>query len=215
MERPRILCLTNGTFAENCYIVADPETRDAVVVDPGEEAELFLRRIRTEGLDVRAIWLTHAHIDHVLGVRRVSEATGAPIYLHPADRPLYDRAADQAAMFGLTVQPPPPPAVELADGDQLSCGHFQFEVLHVPGHSPGHVAFVGPGVALVGDVIFAGSVGRTDLPGGDGEALLRSIRTRLLTLPDDTVLYPGHGPETTVARERASNPFVTGLARLV
>jgi len=215
LERPRILCLTNGTFAENCYIVADPETRDAVVVDPGEEAELFLRRIRTEGLDVRAIWLTHAHIDHVLGVRRVSEATGAPIYLHPADRPLYDRAADQAAMFGLTAQAPPPPAVQLADGDHLSCGHFQFEVLHVPGHSPGHVAFVGPGVALVGDVIFAGSVGRTDLPGGDGEALLRSIRTRLLTLPDDTVLYPGHGPETTVARERASNPFVTGLARLV
>jgi glyoxylase-like metal-dependent hydrolase (beta-lactamase superfamily II) len=105
--------------------------------------------------------------------------------------------------------------VTLADGDRLSCGRFEFEVRHVPGHSPGHVAFVGPGMALVGDVVFAGSVGRTDLPGGDGRTLVESIETRLLTLPDDTVLYPGHGPETTVGHERKTNPFLTGQVRLV
>ncbi|HEX9580599.1 MAG TPA: MBL fold metallo-hydrolase [Gemmatimonadales bacterium] len=214
MERPEVICLTNGTFAENCYIVSDPRTRSAVVVDPGEDAELFLRRVNTEGLMVRGIWLTHAHVDHVLGVRRVAQITGAPVHLHPADRPLYDRAADQAALFGLKAEAPPPPDAELADGDVVSCGTVSFEVRHVPGHSPGHVAFVGPGVALVGDAVFAGSIGRTDLPGGDTDTLLHSIRTRLLTLPDDTVLYPGHGPETTVGRERASNPFLTGAPRL-
>jgi glyoxylase-like metal-dependent hydrolase (beta-lactamase superfamily II) len=144
----------------------------------------------------------------VLGVRGVAEATGAPIHLHQADRPLYDRAAVQAAVFGLQAETPVPPQCELKDGDVLACGRFLFEVRHVPGHSPGHVAFVTPGMALVGDVVFAGSIGRTDLPGGDMPTLLQSVRTRLLTLPDETVLYPGHGPETTVGRERAFNPFL-------
>ena len=215
MEQPKVVCLTNGAFAENCYIVADPETRDAVIVDPGEAAALFLQRIQTERLTVGAIWLTHAHLDHVMGVGQVAEATGAPVYLHPADRSLYDRVADQGAAFGVRAAAPPAPDHSLADGDRLMCGRFDFEVRHVPGHSPGHVAFVRPGLALVGDVVFAGSVGRTDLPGGDGRTLLESIRTQLLTLPDDTVLYPGHGPATTVGQERVSNPFITGVVRLV
>jgi glyoxylase-like metal-dependent hydrolase (beta-lactamase superfamily II) len=215
LEQPKVIGLTTGQFAQNGYLVVDPASRQAVVVDPGEDADLFLRRARTEGAEIGGIWLTHAHVDHVLGVGRVARATGAKVHLHPADRALYDRAADQGRFFGLEADTPPPPDVNLADGDRLRCGGIEFEVRHVPGHSPGHVVFVGPGLALVGDLVFAGSVGRTDLPGGNGRTLIESIHTRLLTLPDDTVLYPGHGPETTVGRERATNPFLTGQVRLV
>jgi glyoxylase-like metal-dependent hydrolase (beta-lactamase superfamily II) len=134
-----------------------------------------------------------------------------PVWLHPADRPLYDGAADQGAWLGVRAPPPPPPPDrELAHGDTLALGSLTFEVRHVPGHSPGSVAFVGHGVAFVGDAVFAGSVGRVDLPGGDGATLLTSIREQLLTLPDETVLYAGHGPETSVGAERRANPFLTG-----
>lgn len=214
MPAPRVVCLTNGQFLQNCYLVADPETGDAAVVDPGEEAELFLRRLRTEGWTARAIWLTHAHLDHVLGVGRVAEATGAPIYLHPADRPLYDGLGEQGAWMGLRPTPPPPPDHTLADGDRLTVGAVTFEVRHVPGHSPGSVALVAPGIAIVGDALFAGSIGRTDLPGGDTQTLLTSIRERLLSLPDETVVYAGHGPETTIGHERRTNPFLTGEVRI-
>jgi len=207
---PRVLTITNGAFQENCFIVADDEARAAALVDPGEEAEVFLRRLEGEGLTLHAVWLTHAHIDHVLGVARIVEATGAPVYLHPDDRRLYDSVGTQGAWFGLRVDPLPTPTHELAHGGRVAVGALEFEVRHVPGHSPGSVAFVGHGVALVGDALFAGSVGRVDLPGGDGGTLLRSIRTQLLTLPDDTVVWSGHGPETTIGRERRSNPFLTG-----
>ena len=210
MPRLEVLSLPNGAFQENCFVVADRETREAALVDPGEEAERFLQTIEAHGLTLRAIWLTHAHIDHVLGVRRVVQATGAPVYLHPDDRRLYDGAAAQGAWFGLKVEPPPAPERELAHGDRVGIGGLEFEVRHVPGHSPGSVAFVGHGIALVGDAVFAGSVGRVDLPGGDGATLLRSITEQLLTLPDETVVYSGHGPETTIGRERVSNPFLTG-----
>ena len=215
MARPDVICLTTGAFAQNGYIVADPGTREAIVVDPGEGAELFLRRLQSEKLTLRAIWLTHAHLDHVLGVGRVKDATGVPVYLHPADRPLYDRVAQQAAVFGLRADPPPPPDRELAGGDTLRVGTIDFGVRHVPGHSPGGVAFVAQGVAFVGDALFAGSIGRVDLPGGNGETLLTSIHQQLLTLPDETMIYSGHGPETTVAQERATNPFLTGAVRIV
>ncbi len=210
MPRLEVLSLPNGAFQENCFVVADTETGDAALVDPGEEADRFLRTVEARGLTLRAIWLTHAHVDHVLGVRQVVEATGVPVYLHPDDRRLYDGAAAQGAWFGLQVEPLPPPEHQLAHGDRVRIGGLEFEVRHVPGHSPGSVAFVGHGIALVGDAVFAGSVGRVDLPGGDGPTLLKSIREHLLTLPDETVVYSGHGPETTIGRERVSNPFLTG-----
>ncbi len=212
---PEVICLTNGVFAENCYIVADRDRGEAVLVDPGEEADLFLARLRSERLELQGIWLTHAHLDHVLGVRPVVERSGVPVWLHPDDRPLYDRMPDQAAaMLGVDLPAPPPPEGVLAAGDLVRVGDCEFEVRHVPGHSPGSVAFVGHGVTISGDVLFAGSVGRIDLPGGDGEALLRSIREQLLTLPDDTVVYSGHGPATTIGQERRTNPFLTGTYRL-
>ncbi|HLB38571.1 MAG TPA: MBL fold metallo-hydrolase [Gemmatimonadales bacterium] len=215
MARLDVITLTNGAFAQNCYILVDRDARDAVIVDPGEEADLFLRRIATERVTLKAVWLTHSHADHILGVAHVVETTGVPLYLHPDDRPLYDALPQQSAWLGLTPNVPPPPDQVLAHGIRLSLGGLTFEVRHVPGHSPGHVAFVGHGVAVVGDALFAGSIGRTDLPGGDAETLLTSIREQLLTLPDGTIVYPGHGPATTIGAERRGNPFLTGAARIV
>jgi len=174
---------TNGPFAENCYLVADPETRDAVIVDPGEEAPLFLARLAHERWTPRAIWLTHAHLDHVAGVADVKAATGVPVFLHPDDRQLYDATPQQARMFGLDAAAPPPPDHPLEEGQTVTVGGSAFQVLHTPGHTRGHVTFAGHGIALVGDVLFAGSIGRTDLPGGDTDTLLRSIREKLFALP--------------------------------
>jgi glyoxylase-like metal-dependent hydrolase (beta-lactamase superfamily II) len=215
LARLDVLTLTNGAFAQNCHILVDRDAGEAVIVDPGEEADLFLRRIATERVTLKAVWLTHAHVDHILGVKRVVEAAKVPVYLHPADRTLYDALPEQSAWFGLSPSTPPVPDADLGEGMRLTLGGLGFEVRHVPGHTPGHVAFVGHGVAVVGDALFAGSIGRTDLPGGDTETLLTSIREKLLTLPDDTVVYPGHGPSTTIGRERRSNPFLTGALRLV
>jgi glyoxylase-like metal-dependent hydrolase (beta-lactamase superfamily II) len=210
-----VVCLTNGPFAENCYIVADRSSGDAVIVDPGEEAGLFLRRLETENWTLRAVWLTHAHLDHITGVEAVVGATGVEVYLHPADRPLYDNVAEQGRWLGLRSEQPRAVDRDLEDHETLSVGGCSFEVVHVPGHSPGSVALIGHGVAIVGDALFAGSIGRTDLPGGDTETLLTSIRERLLTLPDATVVHPGHGPATTIGEERRNNPFLTGEIRLV
>lgn len=202
-------------FAENCYIVADRDAGEAVLVDPGEEAALFLARLQAEQLTLRAIWLTHAHLDHVAGIGAVKAQLDVPVWLHPADRPLYDRAPDQARMFtGTAMAPLPEPDHDLVPGEPLHVGNCAFDVRFAPGHSPGSVVFVAEGLALVGDVLFAGSVGRVDLPGGNGPTLVRSIRSQLLTLPDETVVYPGHGPETTIGRERATNPFLTGAIAL-
>lgn len=214
MAQLEVVCLTNGPFAENCYIVADRSSGEAAIVDPGEEAGLFLRRVETEKWTLRAVWLTHAHIDHITGVEAVVEATGVEVYLHPADRPLYDNAAEQGRWLGLRSEQPRATPRDLADGETLAVGECSFEVVHVPGHSPGSVALIGHGVAIVGDALFAGSIGRTDLPGGDSETLLTSIRERLLILPDATVVYSGHGPATTIGEERRSNPFLTGAIRL-
>lgn len=185
-----------------------PEFSDTVLVDPGEDAERFLAEAARRGRRITAIWLTHAHLDHIAGVSAVHRATGARIHLHPADRPLYDGLPEQGRWFGLEFEPPPPPDVMLHQGQRLLVGETAFEVRHLPGHSPGHVCFVGGEVVLGGDVLFEGSIGRTDLPGGDLEALLDGIRRELLTLPDTTIVYPGHGPSTTIGREREGNPFL-------
>ena len=210
----KIVQIPNGVFAENCYIIVDEQARQCAIVDPGEEAGLILHNVEETGAHPVAIWLTHAHLDHVLGVARVAAATGAGIWLHPADRPLYDAVPDQAAWFGLAPPGPlPAPDNAMASGQQLRVGNLNFAVRHTPGHSPGSVCLLGPGVALTGDVLFAGSIGRTDLPGGDFETLIASIERELLPLSDDTIVYSGHGPETTIGRERASNPFLTGIFR--
>jgi glyoxylase-like metal-dependent hydrolase (beta-lactamase superfamily II) len=183
-----------------------------VVIDPGDEAERILSRL--EGRDVAAILLTHAHLDHIGAVAAIARETGAPVHLHPGDRFLYDAASEHARMFGLTVEAPPIPDVELEDGDELVFGdasgrdRIELTVRHTPGHSPGHVVFIGDGAVFVGDCVFAGSIGRTDLPGGDTATLLSSIRRCILSLPPDTVLYPGHMGPTTVAAEAQTNPFL-------
>jgi len=204
---PRVVTLTNGAFAENCYLVADPAAGDAAIVDPGEEVPLFRARLDHEGWTLRAIWLTHAHVDHVAGVAGLRDA-GVPVYLHPADRTLYDGFPGQAALFGLRAAAPPPPDRDLVDGATVSVGSCSFRVVHTPGHSPGGVSLVGQGIAFVGDALFAGSIGRTDLPGGDLKTLLASIHEKLFALPDDTVVYSGHGPATTIGAEKKDNPFV-------
>lgn len=201
---------TGGPFGQNGYLLTCPDTGVSAVVDPGAWVADLLAVMDREKLRVEAILLTHAHLDHVEGLPALRDVCPAPIYLHPMDQPLYDAVQAQAQAFGLQVGALPPPDRELHHGDQLQLGAMELEVIHAPGHAPGHVMFYLPseGLALVGDVVFQGSIGRTDLPGGDFRQLMESIRSRVLTLPDETRLLPGHGPETTVARERDSNPFL-------
>ena len=209
---PSVVTLTNGGFAENCYLVADPDSGDAAIVDPGEEADLFLARLRHERWTLRAVWLTHAHVDHVAGVAALRARADVPIFLHPADRRLYDGVSGQGAMFGLRVDQPPPPDRAFAEGETVAAGACTFQVLHTPGHSPGGVSLVGHGVAFVGDSLFAGSIGRTDLPGGDMRTLIEAVQLKLFALPDETVVYSGHGPATTIGAEKRDNPFVRLVA---
>ena len=211
----KIVQIPNGMFAENCYLVIDEQAGECAIVDPGEEGGLILHKVRESGAKPIGVWLTHAHLDHVLGVSRIAAETGVPVWLHPADRPLYDAVPEQATWFGLDpVTPLPAPQHDLSHGMRLRVGTIDVEVRHAPGHSPGSVCLVAPGIVLSGDVLFAGSIGRSDLPGGDHETLIASIERELLPLSDDTIVYSGHGPETTIGRERRTNPFLTGVSRL-
>ena len=197
-------------FGENAYVVWRDGARECVVIDPGNSVPPMLRRLEEEQLTVAAILLTHAHLDHIEGVARLVRETSAPVYLHSADRFLYDRVAQQALQFGMHVEPQPEIDHTLQHDQQLDIGGVQYHVRHVPGHSPGHVMLyvADAACAFVGDIVFQGSIGRTDLPGGDFTQLISGIRAHVLSLPPDTVLYPGHGPETTVAHEAATNPFL-------
>jgi glyoxylase-like metal-dependent hydrolase (beta-lactamase superfamily II) len=205
---------TVGAFQENSYLVVDPTTKRGVLVDPGAEADELIEMVRQSGSTLEAIWLTHAHIDHIGAIAEVKRVWNVPVYLHPADQPLYDRGAMQAAVYGLPFEQPAAPERELAEGDVLRLGNLTFDVLHVPGHAPGHVAFLGHGQMLGGDLLFAGSIGRTDLPFSDPDRMTESLE-RVAGLPESTVVHPGHGPSTTIGRERATNPFLTGVARVV
>ena len=203
-----VRCFTGGPFAENAYLVSCVGSGEAIVVDPGAAVGELLDTADDSGLRISAIVLTHAHLDHLDGMAEAKRRTGAPIFLHPADDELYRAASTQAEWFGVTIETPPPVDEALAEGDRVVFGGCALEVRHAPGHAPGHVVLVAEGLALVGDCVFAGSIGRTDLPGGDFQSLMASIRSTILTLPNETVLYPGHGGETTVGHERATNPFL-------
>jgi hydroxyacylglutathione hydrolase len=201
---------TSANWGQNAYVVRARSGNGAVAIDPGGEAATMAVFLERSGAKLDAILLTHAHIDHIEGVAALKSATGAPVYLHRGDRPLYDRASDQAAMFGVHFTPPPAPNHELTPGETLRFGDIALGVRYVPGHSPGHIMLYSSEAAsaFVGDIVFFGSIGRTDLPGGNFQQLMKSIREEVLTLPDETVLYSGHGPATTVGHERASNPFL-------
>ena len=201
-----------GPVQTNTYLVADTESRVAAVIDPAWDGAAIVREAERREWRITDIWLTHAHFDHFAGVGGVVQKLDpAPrIALHPLDRPLWQQSGG-TAWFGLpTLEPGPAPTFELEDGMQLALGAHAFEVRHSPGHSPGHVMFYCAAQTCLfsGDLLFAGGVGRTDLPGGDWETLLTSIRERVFSLPDEVQVHPGHGPSTTVGRERRTNPFL-------
>jgi glyoxylase-like metal-dependent hydrolase (beta-lactamase superfamily II) len=194
----------------NCTILVDEESREAVVIDPGDEPERVLRALESARARAVALLHTHAHFDHIGATRAVSEATGAPILLHPDDRPLYDALPDQAAIFGLTAGAPKSVDAPLGDGEDVRFGRFSLRAIHTPGHTPGSTCFGlsgGAGILFSGDTLFRRSIGRTDLWGGDTDAILASIRGKLFRLPGDTAVVCGHGPDTTIEEEKRLNPF--------
>ena len=206
--------LTVGAFQENCYIVVDERTQRSVVVDPGSEGPRIVRAIEETGTTLEAVWITHAHVDHVGAIASVKRKWNVPVYLHPLDRRLYDAAARQAEVYGVPFEDAPPPDRDFADGQTISVGKIEMTVMHAPGHAPGHVVIHGHGIALVGDCLFAGSIGRTDLPFSNPPQLAASLE-KIAALPPETVVYPGHGIETTIGEEKLSNPFLNGTARIV
>jgi len=204
-----VLCETVGPFAENSYFLVDLSTREAIAIDPGDEPDRLMEVVRSRDLKVRYILNTHAHIDHVGAVDALQRATGAPFHLHRDELDLLRAVPAQAAMFGLDAPPVPEVTAYLEEGQTFQVGGLPLiSVVETPGHSPGHVSFVVGKIVISGDALFQRSIGRTDLPGGDHELLLRSIRTKLLTLPDETKVYPGHGDPTTIGEERRWNPFL-------
>jgi len=207
-----IVQFTLGPAATNSYLVGNPATMEAVSIDPAWDGELILQAARDRGWRITNIWLTHAHFDHLGGAAAVADGSQPvpPVGLHPDDYWLW-RNEGGARLFGLHIDPGPEPTVEFVDGMSLFLGDVEFQVRHAPGHTRGHVMFYLPAIAVLfcGDVIFESSIGRTDLPGGDHATLIDSIRRQVLSLPDETRLLSGHGPETTVGRERSSNPFLS------
>ncbi|CAN5468173.1 MBL fold metallo-hydrolase [soil metagenome] len=211
----RIESRTVGAFAENCYLVVDEISGRGVLIDPGDEGSRIVEMVSASGVELDAIWLTHAHLDHIGAINDVRARYPVPVHLHPLDLPFYERLSAHASkMYGLPWDQPEAVPLPIAAGDELKCGTLRFEVMHVPGHAPGQVSFNGHGIAVAGDLLFAGSIGRTDLPLSDPYAMDASLE-RFSALPASMQVYPGHGPSTTIGKELETNPFLTGRARTV
>jgi len=210
----KIQTLTVGPLEENCYLVIDESTKRAVLIDPGDEPARILGALRASGATLEGIWVTHAHFDHIGGLAAVLRAQPVPVHMHPLDAPLHEVAVDSALRYGIRIEAPPAADRELAEGGRVKVGSQELTVMHVPGHAPGHVAFYNEQLVFGGDCLFAGSIGNTAIPFGDRDTLDASV-ARLIALGDELTLYPGHGPATTLGRERLTNPFVIGTARLV
>ena len=202
--------LTVGPFQENCYVIGDESSGAGAVVDPGDEAVRIALLVEQSGLEVGQIVITHAHIDHVGAVAALVDEYSCPVLMHAEAEPMLEQLPTQAMMMGLRFGKVPKVDRYVEDHEVLAVGGLQLRTLYTPGHAPGHLAFHTEGMVLSGDALFAGSVGRVDLPGGSMEVLMRSIEQRLLTLPDETRVYPGHGPPTTIGEEKMNNPFLRG-----
>jgi hydroxyacylglutathione hydrolase len=209
-----IVTFTLGPAMTNAYLVADPETKEAAVIDPAWDGHAILTESLKRGWRIAHLWYTHAHFDHIGGAAAIADALNPLplVALHPADHVLW-RSEGGAPYFGFKIDPGPEPTIDLYDGQILKLGSYEFEVRHTPGHTPGMcILYVASeGVCFCGDLIFRDSVGRTDLPGGDWQTLLKSIHEKVFTLPDETRLLSGHGPETTVGEEKHSNPYLGEL----
>ena len=206
--------VTVGAFQENCYLVGDPHSSAAAVVDPGSDPDRIIAAIEETGREPEAIWITHAHVDHIGAIAPLKRRWNVPVYLHPLDEPLYRVGGRQAQLYGIPYDEPPTPDRAFAEGESIKLGGLSLEVMHVPGHAPGHVVLYGHGNVIVGDCLFAGSIGRTDLPFSNPAQLEASLK-RIAALPPETVVHPGHGDITTIGEERISNPFLNGTARIV
>ena len=205
--------LVVGTFAANCYIVGAEATKEGMIIDPGDDAKSILKSVEDLELDIKFIVLTHSHIDHIGALREVKEATGAEVAIHVDEAkslPKQGRSLSTLFVVGLSYKAPPSPDRLLKDGYSLDIGDLHFLVLHTPGHSPGGICLFGHETVFSGDTLFNYGIGRTDLSGGSSSQLMNSIHTRLMVLPDNTIVYPGHGPDTTIDAERRGNPFLRG-----
>jgi len=205
-----IRTLVVGLIQANCYILGCERTRGAAVIDPGGDADKILIAHANHNLQCLYIINTHGHFDHSAENKRLKEVTGAQLLIHRADAPMILHQETSGRMWDTNIDPSPPPDRYLEEGDIITFGDISLKVLHTPGHSPGGISLVTDKMVFVGDTLFAGSIGRTDFPGGDYEGLIRNVREKIFTLGDDVVVYPGHGPKTTVGRERQTNPFFIG-----
>ncbi len=199
--------LVVGPLATNCYIIGSESNEEGMIIDPGAEAEVILRNVKDLELEIKSIVLTHGHIDHIGALKEVKEATGAEVAIHTDDAQSFQENS-VSTLLGLSYPTPLPADRLLKDGDSMGIGDLHFLVLHTPGHSPGGICLLGQGIMFSGDTLFNYGIGRTDLPGGSYSQLMNSIHTKLMTLPDNTTVYPGHGPDTTIGAERSGNPFL-------